>query len=228
MSTICWIFDSLWVRLLEVIPPFDHFAGCTKAYMCDHLSRVFPDAWQASKKLSITTTPEADLKFVRAVLTLYQNATPARQDVDGFGWIWMGDSEDVRSSQSTSIQQPTTNYPIYPTTTTNNQFIQQPNLLVSIAKNVGFPHILLSSLSEALKGRRWPRRCGEDFTRRVSEPSNRRNDGGGGEKVVLQIRGFFSKPRKVCKSGFLGPTWLASLAAVFFLGGCWCLGQNDS
>eukprot|EP00434_Breviolum_minutum_P013131 symbB.v1.2.011573.t1/scaffold781.1/size163279/7 len=48
------------------------------AYMCDHLSRVFPDAWQASKKLSITTTPEADLKFVRAVLTLYQNATPAR------------------------------------------------------------------------------------------------------------------------------------------------------
>lgn len=139
MSTICWIFDSLWVRLLEVIPPFDHFAGCTKAYMCDHLSRVFPDAWQASKKLSITTTPEADLKFVRAVLTLYQNATPARQDLDGFGWIWMGDSEDVRSSQSTSIQQPTTNYPIYPTTTTNNQFIQQPNVLVSIAKNVGFP-----------------------------------------------------------------------------------------
>ena len=48
----------------------------------------------------------------------------------------------------------------------------------------------------------------------MSEPSNRRNDGG--EKVVLQIRGFFSKPRKVCKSGFLGPTWLASLAAVFF------------
>ena len=61
-------------------PPFDHFTGCTKAYMCDHLSRVFPDAWQASKKLSLTTTPEADLKFVRAVLTLYQNATPVRQD----------------------------------------------------------------------------------------------------------------------------------------------------
>lgn len=38
------------------------------AIMCDHLNMTFPDAWRASKKLSFTTTPQADKKFVQALL----------------------------------------------------------------------------------------------------------------------------------------------------------------
>ena len=36
--------------------------------MCDHLTVSFPLAWAASKKLSYTTTPQADRKFVHALL----------------------------------------------------------------------------------------------------------------------------------------------------------------
>ncbi|CAK9112424.1 Serine/threonine-protein phosphatase [Durusdinium trenchii] len=39
------------------------------AIMCDHLTMSFPSAWKASKKLSFTTTPQADQKFVRALLS---------------------------------------------------------------------------------------------------------------------------------------------------------------
>ena len=45
-----------------------HPTVCPEAIMCDHLNMTFPDAWRASKKLSFTTTPQADKKFVQALL----------------------------------------------------------------------------------------------------------------------------------------------------------------
>ena len=134
MSTICWICDSLWVRLLEVIPPFDHFAGCTKAYMCDHLSRVFPDAWQASKKIEYHhyARGRSEIRPSCAHVVSECNTSEA-----GFGWIWVDlDGGFWGCSQFAKYFNPTTNHQLsnlsnnnnnqQPTTTTNNQFIQQP------------------------------------------------------------------------------------------------------
>lgn len=52
------------------LPVDDHPASAVaEAIMCDHLTMSFPSAWKASKKLSFTTTPQADQKFVRALLS---------------------------------------------------------------------------------------------------------------------------------------------------------------